>query len=120
MTVLFDTNDLNRYTDPSQFDVRVGEHSRLMTEAAEEDYAISEMTMHPNYDKWISDNDIAVLKLSRFVTLKNEVNVICLPAVGSDPVGGTQATVVGWGDTSAQPQDVKMISGFSSVLDLGR
>ncbi|GAV06684.1 hypothetical protein RvY_16631 [Ramazzottius varieornatus] len=104
------------FADPSLLDIRVGEHSRFVTEAAEEDYAISEITVHPNYQKWDSDNDIAVLKLSRFVTLKNEVNVICLPPAGSDPPAGTQATVVGWGDTSAQ--DVKMIKIDPSVTSL--
>ncbi|OQV13511.1 putative Transmembrane protease serine 11D [Hypsibius exemplaris] len=112
--------DTNGAADPTQYSVRVGEHSRATVEAAEEDYNIAEIIMHPQYQRWDNDNDIALLRLSRKVTLKTEVNVICLPVAGSgEPAAGTQVTVAGWGETVTQDV-LKIIRSGANTTDSSR
>jgi len=100
--------DTNGVSDPAMYSVRVGEHSRAADEPAQEDYQVSQIIMHPNYQRWDNDNDIALVRVSKKVTMKNEVNIVCLPAAWSDPAPGSQATVVGWGETVTQ-ELLKMI-----------
>lgn len=41
--------------------------------------------------------------------MKTGVNIVCLPSSAGDPAPGSQATVVGWGETF--PQELKDTRG---------
>ena len=58
--------------------------------------------MHSQYNRRNIDNDIALLKLSRPVSLTRNGGVVpaCLPASNSNSFAGVQATVAGWGATA--------------------
>lgn len=60
---------------------------------------MQKVIIHPNYDKQVFKNDIAILKLETPVHITDTVRPICL---WSDPVDikqvmGQEGTVVGWG-----------------------
>ena len=93
---------LLRLVDPSQYSVMAGEHNKLTIEPGQEAYTVDQITIHPQYQRLDNDNDIALIRLKNKVTLRTEVNVVCLPPQGSSPSVGTQATVVGWGETISQ------------------
>lgn len=59
---------------------------------------VKKIIVHPKFNLWPIGNDIAIFHvLTPFdLTLKN-VNSICLPKQGDDPIGNTNAVVTGWG-----------------------
>jgi trypsin len=63
------------------------------------DYTISEIIMHPDYDKpSIINNDIALLKINGEFDLSTpDSDIIKLPAKDSELSQGTIVTVTGWG-----------------------
>lgn len=58
--------------------------------------------MHPDYQNWDMDNDVAVIKLKKKATLRNEINTVCLPRERPTPKGGSRVVVVGWGESLVQ------------------
>lgn len=55
------------------------------------------MTIHPNYSG--INYDAAIIKLATPIPTSSTISYARLPASGSDPSAGTQATVAGWGAT---------------------
>lgn len=82
--------------DASSFDVTIG--STVLSEAGPgSEFAVSEVTVHPDYDQFTHAHDAAVLTLAEPVTDPN-IDPIALVAVGSrDARRGTKAKVAGWG-----------------------
>lgn len=68
----------------NEFDITYEDGSELQ-------YRISNVYIHPNFDQYTVDNDIALLKLPKAVSIP----FICLPK--NEPVVGTLCTVMGWG-----------------------
>lgn len=63
-------------------------------------FDIQSLILHEEYDNEFFLNDIALIKLSRKVNLKDSrIGVICLPPrnVPNYPVDGTKSTAIGWG-----------------------
>lgn len=83
--------------------VRLGEHNVDSSRdgASPVDVSISRVTAHEAYDANSLKNDIAVLRLSRGVSLSGDVAPICLPDayVGDDLTRVGDPTVIGWGST---------------------
>ena len=86
--------------DPNSYIIRIGEHNKVLTEKSEESIQAGEIIIHPEYQRWDNDNDIAIIRLKNPVAMKTEVNVICLPKSTQDPIANSQAMVVGWGETT--------------------
>lgn len=93
---------------PSSYWVRVGDKDLYTTESQEENIRALRIIRHERYDKPDRhDNDIALIILSRRVTLRNNVHVACLPSTGDPPVPQTNANdrkkaecfITGWGTT---------------------
>lgn len=80
-----------------------------MSQGEEGVYFVSDLIIHPQYDRSNGQNDIAFLKLSSPVTLTNKVQLICLPPSSSDYLVSSVYEKfimgVGWGRTSAGPND---------------
>ena len=72
------------------------------SEAYTERYTVANIIMHSQYNRRNIDNDIALLKLSRPVSLTRNSGVVpaCLPASNSNSFAGVVATVAGWGATA--------------------
>ena len=58
---------------------------------------VAEIILHPNYDSFTSDNDIALLRLSSPVTFTDYIRPVCLAASDSVFNNGTDSWVTGWG-----------------------
>lgn len=61
---------------------------------------VTDIRVHPNWEefnKTILDADVAILILSKSVTLTNDIQVICLPSADHDfVINNTKGFVVGW------------------------
>ncbi|KAL1272662.1 hypothetical protein QQF64_028524 [Cirrhinus molitorella] len=57
--------------------------------------------VHPSYNSYTNDNDIALLRLSSTVTFTNYIRPVCLAAQSSVFSAGTSSWITGWGDVQA-------------------
>jgi trypsin len=57
---------------------------------------VSKITVHPDYDASVVDNDVAVWKLSSPIQSGSNIAYATLPSSGSDPEAGSTVTVAGW------------------------
>ncbi|KAI0240908.1 Transmembrane protease serine 3, partial [Lamellibrachia satsuma] len=79
------------------YEVVVGQHSRVKSESSKRTHRIEEIIMHPKYDKPTTNNDIALLKLKIPIRFNKNVTPICLPE--KDVTGDTLCVSTGWGAT---------------------
>lgn len=79
--------------------VRVGDHDLTTRYGSPGAQTIPVATtyIHHNHNSQTLDNDIALLKLSKFAELGNGVCLVCLPARGVSQVAGKRCTVTGYG-----------------------
>lgn len=77
-----------------------------------QDIEIEQSIAHKEYNSNNKDNDIALLKLSKDVSISEYVNPICLPRsdeLRKKDYAGLNLTVAGWGETvPLHTSDVKM------------
>uniref|UniRef100_A0A8D0BDK2 Peptidase S1 domain-containing protein n=1 Tax=Salvator merianae TaxID=96440 RepID=A0A8D0BDK2_SALMN len=59
--------------------------------------SIRRIVMHPHYDQYISDYDIALLELEAPIFFNELVQPICLPSSPRVFIYGTVCYVTGWG-----------------------
>ncbi|XP_028937670.1 trypsin-like [Ornithorhynchus anatinus] len=81
----------------SRIQVRLGEHDIDVLEGTEQFIDSSKVIRHPNYDSWILDNDIMLIKLSTPATLDSRVASVSLPS--SCVEAETTCLISGWGNT---------------------
>ncbi|XP_038209891.1 serine protease persephone-like [Zerene cesonia] len=62
------------------------------------DVNVSKIIVHPQYERKIKYNDIALLRLERRVSLSSNLNPVCLYTRDNDPK--VPLTITGWGKTS--------------------
>ena len=82
--------------------VVVGDHALSGTDQFEKRFQVSEIIMHPHYNRLNKmDNDVALLKLDDHIQYNDRVSPICLLEKDVDP--DYMCTVTGFGMfTSAQ------------------
>lgn len=78
---------------PADWTVRIGVYD-LSDGNSGADYRVSKFTLHPNHTSRYQRNDIALIKLTSPVGLKNDYRHICLPESGVQ-LEGENAYVVG-------------------------
>lgn len=78
-------------------DVRLGEHNIEENEESEQIKKPAKIIVHPDYDSWLLDNDIMLIKLESPVTIDASVSPIPL-SIGC-PAVGTNCLISGWGNT---------------------
>lgn len=77
--------------------MRLGEYNIDVLEGNEQFINSAKVIRHPNYNSWILDNDIMLIKLSSPAVLNARVATISLPRACAAP--GTQCLISGWGNT---------------------
>jgi len=77
----------------------VGEHDVTRSDG-EQKISPSQWISHPSYNSRNSDNDYAIVRLSRDVTFSNAVLPVCMPDTGKN-YDNVPATVTGWGTLSS-------------------
>jgi uncharacterized repeat protein (TIGR01451 family) len=94
---------------PSDVDVLAGIHNLGIPEQGYQQLKVAEIIVHENYDDWIIDNDIALLRLASPVTLEAvqglTVSLVSLVSADVGSLEGITATVTGWGDRSGDGVD---------------
>lgn len=58
---------------------------------------IRRILIHPQYDQFTSDYDIALLELSSAIFFNDLVQPVCVPAASHSFTTGTSCYVTGWG-----------------------
>jgi len=91
-------------------DVVLGDHNRWWLDGNEQVISASHVIPHPNYESWIVNNDIMLIKLSQPATLNQYIQPVALPT-GCAPAG-TMCTVSGWGVTMSS-------GGYTAALHWG-
>jgi len=94
--------------------VHLGDHDTTVVEPDEQIRTVDLIIVHLDYhviNGSYSDNDIALLHLSTPANITARVQTIGFDLNGSLTIPGAQATVIGWGGTSADDQP-----GFISTL----
>ncbi|XP_042308806.1 complement C1s subcomponent isoform X2 [Sceloporus undulatus] len=87
---------------------------------------VAEPIIHPKWAKSTAeyqtnfDNDIALLRLKKPVTLGPTISPICLPGTSSeyDPQIGTTGFVAGWGSTETRKSSLKLRAAKIPVHDM--
>jgi len=88
--------DNNPNPSPSNYWVRVGDHNvKKKNDTQEEDIRAKRIIIHEKYI-YPKDNDIALIVLNKKVTLKDKVQVACLPMTDNDNDCNV-CYVTGWG-----------------------
>ncbi|XP_063969637.1 atrial natriuretic peptide-converting enzyme-like isoform X2 [Lytechinus pictus] len=82
----------------SSFKVRLGEHHQFINESSEQDFRISCLYKHPEYNSKTTNNDIAVIRLDRPAQITSFVTPACLPTEGEFG-NNHQCWISGWGNT---------------------
>lgn len=88
--------------------IRLG-HTQL--NAQTEEYPVKSFTIHDDYDPFKVINDIAIIKLTQPILLRDGVQSITLPQ--KDTLPGEDVTLSGWGLTSypgGKPNDLQFIN----------
>ena len=89
------------YNNPSQWQVRVGEHNKTKYEGYEEMIDIEHISIHPGFvlgsPNDTGDYDIAIIKLKRPVVFHKRVHSICLPDMETSFPAGKTCFATGWG-----------------------
>lgn len=86
-------------TTGSRYTLTLGEHDLNQHEGTEQVINVQEVIVHPDYNAFTSDNDIALLRLAHPANIDARVNTIELGPLPTTPLGAP-LTVVGWGTTT--------------------
>jgi len=78
-------------------DIVLGDHNRWFMDGKEQIISASHVIPHPNYESWLVNNDIMLIKLSKPAIINEYVKPVALPTACA-PAGIT-CTVSGWGVT---------------------
>lgn len=85
---------------PKMFTVRAGEHNRHIWEGTEQEITVNATFIHPQYNPYQFDNDIALLQLVKPVQLNKYVSPACVPPPYEKMPVGKECFMTGWGKTT--------------------
>ncbi|CAF2818015.1 unnamed protein product [Rotaria sp. Silwood2] len=88
---------------PQKYLVYIGLHDINQPVYNEQQIVAENIFMHEQYNTLTSENDIAIIRLSKPVTISDKINVICLPGPEAHNANET-VWVAGWGTTTFQGQ----------------
>ncbi|MBN3315993.1 TMPS9 protease, partial [Atractosteus spatula] len=85
-------------SDLSQWTVYLGRQTQYGSNPHEVSRRVRQIVLHPHFDYWTLNNDIALLKLSSPVSFTSYIQPICLADSSSSFLNGTSCWVAGWGN----------------------
>ncbi|XP_042559752.1 serine protease 27-like [Clupea harengus] len=85
-------------SNPSRLTVLLGLESLDGSNPNRVSSTVRTIIRHPDYNRFTSDNDIALLQLSAPVTFTNYISPVCLAASESVFINGTNSWVTGFGN----------------------
>ena len=77
--------------------IRAGEFDLMSSDDVEQQLPVSEIFVHPKFDRNTVDNDIALLKLRTPLKMNKFVSPICLPKPDEKMKVNSKGTILGWG-----------------------
>jgi len=95
--VLTAAHCVNLMTDPESYLVTLGEHDLVNIDGTEQLRNVSELILHPKYDRKTDMHDVALMKLSKPVILNNAVKLACVPKFYTKIEEGSSCILSGWG-----------------------
>ncbi|XP_061823743.1 transmembrane protease serine 9-like [Nerophis lumbriciformis] len=84
-------------TNTSEWSVSLGRQNLQGNNPNEVSRTVDTIILHPDYDSFTFDNDIALLRLTSPVTFTDYIRPVCLAASSSNFISGTDSWVTGWG-----------------------
>ncbi|XP_075255824.1 trypsin-2-like [Convolutriloba macropyga] len=75
---------------------------------------VKSIKRHPDYDKYLQNNDIAILKLTEELPFNDKIQPICMPTV--EVAGGEHAITMGWGYAFNTNDDNKLSFAHLRVI----
>jgi len=98
--VLTAAHCINTPVQAANYKVYIGAHEINKPMYMEQELSVSKIWVHEQYDDQTTANDIAVIRLTKPVTISDKVNIICLPGPEAKIANDT-VWVSGWGRTAA-------------------
>lgn len=80
---------------------------------------IRRMVLHPQYDQFTSDYDIALLELAAPVYFNDLVQPACVPAGAHTFTTGTSCYVTGWGVLMEDGEHLEKMNGIPTFFFVG-
>ncbi|XP_024136443.1 suppressor of tumorigenicity 14 protein isoform X1 [Oryzias melastigma] len=93
----FQDSDAIKYSDPHAWRAYMGMRVMARGNHGAATRLIRRILLHPQYDQFTSDYDIALLELSAPVFFNDLVQPVCVPASSHTFTTGTSCYVTGWG-----------------------
>ncbi len=81
----------------ANYNAVVGEHERYKSEGTETVHTVDAIFEHSQYDSRTTNNDNALLKLTKEIAFNDYVSPACLP--DKDVAKDTICVTTGWGET---------------------
>lgn len=80
--------------------VVIGMHSLEgnVNDEYKQEMEVEEIITHEDYDDFIYDKDIMLLKLKEEITFSEHVSPVCLPSLNEELDPGTKCYTTGWGN----------------------
>ncbi|UJR17575.1 hypothetical protein I4U23_004471 [Adineta vaga] len=85
--------------DEKNYKVYIGAHETNKPMYMEQELAVSKIWIHEQYSEKTVNNDLAIIRLTKPITISDKVNVICLPGHEAKTANDT-VWVSGWGRTA--------------------
>lgn len=82
---------------PGEWTIYLGRETQSGPNAHEVKRSVSQVTVHPNYNDTLYNNDIALMKLSSPVSFTDYIRPICLASSSSQFYTSTSCWATGWG-----------------------
>ncbi|XP_054606889.2 suppressor of tumorigenicity 14 protein homolog isoform X1 [Nothobranchius furzeri] len=93
----FQDSDAIKYSDVRAWRAYMGMRVMIKGNHGASTRLIRRILLHPQYDQFTSDYDIALLELSSPVFFNDLVQPVCVPAASHTFITGTSCYVTGWG-----------------------
>lgn len=91
-----------------------GEHDVRVVEGYEQIISVDKIIIHPDYDAYTLDYDVALIKLKNPIKFNRNVRPVCLPKSDFDP--GTICYITGWGLTAERGNVSQVNKNFNEIF----